>query len=171
MESKDIIKALECISGQASPDFDCDDCRIERSKYTTCEVFVTGHALDLIKNQQAEIEKLQKQKEISNSELAKAINKSLEQAKEIGDLKAEIEMVKAINCRLVVLGDRFREQLKTAKIDTLKEFWQRRPPMFNTDVAGKEERNKGWNDCIDCYFEEYEKYEQELTEKGGGSNA
>lgn len=43
----------------------------------------------------------------------------------INRLQAENECLKALNGRLVVLGDRFRAELKTAKAEAYKEFAER----------------------------------------------
>ena len=82
MTDKEIIKVLK----HCTTDGYCITC-----PYNNCtDKDINELALDLINRQQAEIERFKKQKEISNSELAKAINKSLEQAKEIGNIKDEL---------------------------------------------------------------------------------
>ena len=134
--------------------------------------------IDITFKELTERKEKKKMKEMCNDnrfELIEKYKQKLIEATNIETSKDEMAVLDDILFRLWQMKwldklekfDELQEEIKTAKIDTLKEFWQRRPPMFNTDVAGKEERNKGWNDCIDCYFEEYEKYEQELTEKGG----
>lgn len=56
MTDNEIIKALECCS---SDDANCDDC--PANKYCTNDDFcLTGAILDLIKRQQAEIERLKR---------------------------------------------------------------------------------------------------------------
>ena len=40
-----------------------------------------------------------------------------------------------------------------AKAEAYKEFWNIRPERLNEQYEGKEEYNKGWNACLDEFWE------------------
>lgn len=66
MENKDIIKALEYCSEHGM----CDDCPYQHKQYD-CSDYLKTDALNLIKNQQAEIEKQRKEAQILRDEIIK----------------------------------------------------------------------------------------------------
>ena len=57
MNDADIIKALECLR---NGEILCKECAYKEIPYPACKALVAGHALNLIKRQKAEIERLQK---------------------------------------------------------------------------------------------------------------
>lgn len=65
---------------------------------------------------------------------------------EINHQKAEIERLEKHNT----------EMARRHYNDGVKEFWNQRPPQLNPNFKGKEQYNKGWNDCISFFAEEYE---------------
>jgi len=49
--------------------------------------------------------------------------------------------------------DMLESQFKTAKAEAYKEFWNSRPERLNEQCEGKEEYNKGWNACLDEFWD------------------
>ncbi len=89
--------------------------------------------------------------------------------RELAELASEIKILTDANENLVNLYNSEKEKvaklyeklieaykkLPTAKSEAIKEFWNQRPPMLNPNFEGKEQYNKGWNDCISFFAEEY----------------
>ena len=55
----------------------------------------------------------------------------------------------------------------------VEEFWNQRPPHLNPQFEGKEEYNKGWNACIDFFYQEYLDFindNKQIKEDAGDNN-
>ena len=63
--------------------------------------------------------------------------------------KAEIERLSVKEKTLKAIINHYERQLKTAKTEARKEFWNNRPERRNEQFEGKEAYNKGWNACLD----------------------
>ena len=46
-----------------------------------------------------------------------------------------------------------RDKAKTARAEAIKEFWNSIPERLNEQREGREEYNKGWNACLDEFWE------------------
>ena len=108
----------------------CNGC-VFRDRADCYELNLGAAALDLINRQQVEIERLK-------NEL----------------LESNIEIAELYKCKFS--ADDVAQNIIRAKSEAIKEFWQQRPPQLNPNQKGKEQYNKGWNDCISFFAEEYE---------------
>ena len=68
--------------------------------------------------------------------------------------QAENETLKTLNGRLVVLGDRFRSELKTAKAEAYKEFAERLKNEINIRTTYSREQDKNVMRMIDNLVKE-----------------
>lgn len=139
MESKDIIKALECCS--ISDCFDkCKKCfYAECDSDKGCIAELCEDSLDLIKNQQAEIEKLKKARDYYKKNRDEYQDKVMFIANLCDEIQAELE---------------------TAKTEAYKEFADR--------LKEKEEIVKNPFDCtmeLAVYVEDIDKTFNELTDR------
>ena len=124
LTNNEIVKALE---GDILNAEQCD------SKVWSIEVYKLENYFDLIKRQEAEIERLKIDNQILSINADNAFQEGLNEAQ---DLYAE----------------QIKEQVKS---EAIKEFWNQRPPQLNPTQKGKELYNEGWNDCISFFAEEY----------------
>ena len=81
--------------------------------------------------------------EEQNSEINKAILDL------INRLQAENEKLKKSNETFADIGKLYSE----IKAEAYKEFWNSRPERLNEKCEGKEEYNKGWNACLDEFWD------------------
>ena len=69
------------------------------------------------------------------------------------ELEKENERLqKAIKVQEIMLGNQDRA-IKKAKAEAIKEFWNNRPERLNEQCKGKEEFHKGWNACLDEFWD------------------
>jgi FtsZ-binding cell division protein ZapB len=137
----EIVKALEW---HLNNENNCDECPLLALKNTTtyCVDELLKCSLSLINSLQAKVEYYKKNRNKYQDDV-------MYLSKQLDNLQAENEMLKALNGRLVVLGDRFRAELKTAKAEAVKEFAEElnnkgmRPNEITDDFAvGLETINK-----------------------------
>lgn len=64
-----------------------------------------------------------------------------------------INRQKAENKRLEQQLETLCIALKLAKTEAYNEFWNSRPERLNEQCEGREEYNKGWNACLDEFWE------------------
>ena len=133
--------------------------------------------LDLINRLQAEnenlkldIAELEAKNFVKDKLLAKAEAK-LEEAEDTIQYadkelkKAEAENKRLISGKCVYLSDdetteycvegicpKYKTEAQI-KAEAYKEFWNSRPERLNEQCEGKEEYNKGWNACLDEFWE------------------
>ena len=162
----------ECVSNTD----DCDICPFDKEEH--CIKVMKRCVLDLINRQEAEIEELKEKSIEDNKLLDVRVSESVKKVSEanqkyvdvlektFNDRTAELKTAKAeierlekrnemlSNTRDSILITHARE-LCRAKSEAIKEFWNQRPPMLNPNFNGKEQYNKGWNDCISFFAEEY----------------
>lgn len=149
MKDNEIIKALECCTRNGTLDVyrkDCDICPLDDCNSENCVYITQTEALDLIKRQQAEIERL----------------KSMNQAKldMIHDLRAKIEALEMEN-----------EQLKSDIANALMNA-DHMEELYNNAIKEFAERVK-YEFCPDCDYSTNEirgtlnYLVKEMTEKGG----
>lgn len=127
MTDKEIIQAFECCISREVTCCENRECPYfyATELYTECEELLRCDAFDLIKRQQAEIERLHK-------------------------------AIKVLD----IMTDQQDYYVKKAKAEAIEEFWNNRPEQRNPEQQGKEEFNKGWNACLDSFFEVYEEMEK-----------
>ena len=74
--------------------------------------------------------------------------------------KAEIERLQTVEyvipARHCGRTQFIRLYIKDIEKKAIQEFWNQRPPHLNPEFKGKEQYNKGWNDCLALFTEEYE---------------
>ncbi len=79
---------------------------------------------------------------------------------EINRQKAEIERLQTVEyvipARHCGRTQFIRLYIKDIEKKAIQEFWNQRPPHLNPEFKGKEQYNKGWNDCLALFTEEYE---------------
>ena len=116
--------------------------------------------LELINRQEAEKAELQRE----NCELKSKIERVRVEVAELNSnlilLRNDYELCRSgyeeYKEKVAILNDKLiaaYKLLKTAKSETVKEFWNSRPEYLNEQCEGKEEYNKGWNACLDEFFE------------------
>ncbi len=69
--------------------------------------------------------------------------------KENESQNAEIERLQKENKQFAYIGKMYSE----IKSEAIKEFWNCRPPRLNEKCVENEEYNKGWNACLDEFWE------------------
>ena len=89
MTDKEIIKALECCK-QATA-VGCKNCPLYEDKGQTCITILSHNALDLIKRQNAEIERLQKENTVMRIQARKNRNKRDKSSKAIRKFKKRLK--------------------------------------------------------------------------------
>ena len=101
LTNEDIISSLEVIATTCN----CNECKIRNCKWGTCncEQITANAALDLIKRQQAEIERLEKLLN-GRDQLINALNKCYKQAKSEA-VKEFVDRLKEVSSEMVMMRD------------------------------------------------------------------
>ena len=73
--------------------------------------------------------------------------------------KAEIKRLKN-KCEDCAGCTEWKCDCSNIRTETIEEFWNNRPEQRNPEQQDKEEFNKGWNACLDSFFEVYEEMEK-----------
>ena len=151
MTDNEIIKGLECC--QDKNGYTCDDCPYQEIKHfdkekgfeimpngmtydtLSCDMWLQEDTLDLINRLQAENEKYEGIKE---------------QLGVFWDLLLKLSIAKRKEKPTL---EEFAEALQEHKAEAYKEFWNNRPERLNEKCKGKEEYNKGWNACLDEFWD------------------
>lgn len=127
----EIIKALECCAVYDPKLNECSKCPYDGECGTT-KSNMPKDALDLINRLQDKNKNLQERN---------VILKGL-----VDTQKAENERLKkGWRADVILTAD--------AKAEAYKEFWNSRPERLNEQCKGREEYNKGWNACLDEFWE------------------
>ena len=127
MTDSEIVKALECC-GDTSLGH-CENCPLNDDMGFVCIIDKSQEALDLINRQKAEIKRLKSKVEPKGFKTADPMD----------------------FCG--VLCDFAEGLIAKAKAEAYKEFWNSRPERLNEQCEGKEEYNKGWNACLDEFWD------------------
>ena len=121
MTDNEIIKALECCAVHGL--LKCEKCP-KKNEGVTCMYALSKDALDLIKRQKAEIEKL-------NVELVGMRGACESYKMHYDNAQAEIERLQNAYKQCAWERDTFLEQLETAKSEAIKEFAERLKEQFS----------------------------------------
>lgn len=139
MTDEQIIKALQCVIGN---DVSCSECAYQKAlPFPSCRRMCAKNALDLIKRQKAEIERLKKR----NTLLLKKKCKDINTARKIIKSEAIKEFAKRLKSKLNDLEFRTKTNRKTV------------PTKFCDD-------NANWV-LHECVPEEIDKLIKEITEE------